>query len=242
VHRYSNGVTVDYMSSRASIITVTADLLAQSATGDISTRAVCEAAGIQQPALYRLFGDKEGLLSATVDHVWDEYLGMKRAAEKSADPVDDLRAGWDSHTAFALAHPNAYRLLFGSGAAARSESAAEAMRLLRDVLDRVAAQGRLRGDPADAARVMMAANTGVALSLILRPELYPDSTSSALLRDIVQGSLVIEAEPASDPLEPSRRAATTLRAALPGSGAERFTTNEANLLDDWLRRIQSPTD
>ena len=52
------------------IIEAAADLLAQSPSGDISTRAVCEAAGVQQPALYRLFGDKEGLLAATVDHVW----------------------------------------------------------------------------------------------------------------------------------------------------------------------------
>jgi AcrR family transcriptional regulator len=229
------------MSTRSAIIVVAAELLAHSPTGDISTRAVCEAAGIQQPALYRLFGDKEGLLAATVDHVWDEYLGMKRAAEQSADPFDDFRAGWDSHTAFAIAHPNAYRLLFGSGAISRSESAAEAMRLLRLVLDRLAAQGRLRMDPADAARVTMAANTGVALALVLRPELYPDTTSSTLLRDIVQGSLVTDAAPADDPSASTRVAAITLRTALPAADSAMFSTNEAALLDDWLQRIQSRT-
>lgn len=226
------------MTTRAAIIEAAADLLAQSPSGDISTRAVCEAAGVQQPALYRLFGDKEGLLAATVDHVWDEYLGMKRAAERSADPLEDLRSGWDSHTRFALAHPNAYRLLFGSGAVARAESAAEAMRLLREVLDRLAAHGRLRLDPEAAARVVMAANTGIALAMILRPELYADATASTMLRDIVLGALVPDAPPA-DAGEPDRVAATTLRSALPATAGDLFTDREAGLLDEWLERIQS---
>jgi len=227
------------MTTRAAIVEAAADLLAQSPSGDISTRAVCEAAGVQQPALYRLFGDKEGLLAATVDHVWDEYLGMKRSAERSPDPLGDLRSGWDSHTRFALAHPNAYRLLFGSGAVARAESAAEAMRLLREVLDRLAAQGRLRLDPETAARVVMAANTGIALAMILRPELYADATASTMLRDIVLGALVPDTTPAADAGEPDRVAATTLRSALPATAGDLFTDREAGLLDEWLERLQS---
>ncbi|MFC5500851.1 TetR/AcrR family transcriptional regulator [Lysinimonas soli] len=224
---------------RSTIITATAELLAQSSSGDISTRAVCEAAGVQQPVIYRLFGDKEGLLAATVDHVWDEYLSMKRQAEQSDDPLKDLRSGWDSHTAFAIAHPNAYRLLFGSNAVDRAESADEAMRLLRAVLDRLAAQGRLRVDPEVGARVVMAANTGVALALILRPALYPDLALSTMMRDIVHGALVSDAAPASDAGESSRIAATTLRGALISMPDTLFTDREAGLLDEWLNRIQS---
>jgi len=227
------------MSTRAAIIEAAADLLAHSPNGDISTRAVCDAAGVQQPALYRLFGDKEGLLAATVDHVWDEYLGMKRAAESSADPLDDLQSGWNSHTRFALTHPNAYRLLFGSGAVSQAESAAEAMRLLRAVLDRLAAHGRLRIDPETAARVVMTANTGVALALVLRPELYPDETLSTTLRDIVTGALVSDAAPAAQPGEPDRIAAITLRSTLATTTGELFTAREAGLLDEWLDRIGS---
>jgi AcrR family transcriptional regulator len=233
------GVIVDDMSTRSVIIEAAADLLAQSPSGDISTRAVCEAAGVQQPAIYRLFGDKEGLLAATVDHVWDEYLGMKRSAERSADPLEDLRSGWDSHTRFAIAHPNAYRLLFGSGVVGQAESAAEAMRLLREVLDRLAAQGRLRLDPEVAARVVMAANTGVALALVLRPELYADATLSPMLRDIVHGALVSDSAPASDAGESDRIAAITLRSTLPATSGDLFTERETGLLDEWLERIQS---
>lgn len=228
------------MSTRSVIIEATATLLAQSPGGDISTRAVCEAAGVQQPVIYRLFGDKEGLLAATVDHVWDEYLGMKRAAEQSADPLDDLKAGWDSHTAFAIAHPSAYRLLFGSGAVGPAESADEAMRLLRVVLDRLAAEGRLRIDPASAARVVMAANTGVALALLLRPSLYPDVAASAMMRDTVIGALLSDTPPAAEADGPARHAAITLRTTLSTTPSHLFTDREAGLLDEWLQRIQSP--
>ncbi|MBM7470958.1 TetR/AcrR family transcriptional regulator [Subtercola frigoramans] len=227
------------MTTRAVIVAATAELLARSSDGDVSTRAVCEAARVQQPVIYRLFGDKEGLLAATIDSVWDQYLGLKRAAEQSEDPLDDLRAGWDSHTSFALANPNAYRLLYGSTAVHRASSAAEAMRLLRAVLDRLAAQGRLLIDPEAASRLMMAANTGVALALVLNPALYPDPLLSGLMRDSVIASVVTNSRRAPEPAEAERVAAITLRNALPRSSGTLFTSAEAPLLDEWLERIQT---
>ncbi len=55
-------------STRTRILEVAAALVRESPDGDISTRAGCEAAKVGAPALYRHFGDKEGLLSAVVDH------------------------------------------------------------------------------------------------------------------------------------------------------------------------------
>ncbi|GAA4190718.1 TetR/AcrR family transcriptional regulator [Microbacterium oryzae] len=222
------------METRAAIIARAAELLAQSATGDISTRAVCEAAGITQPVLYRHFGDKDGLLAAVVDAVWDEYLTAKRAARPSEDPVEDLRAGWNAHTDFALAHPQAYRLVFGSALTTRPAAIAEAMALLEGITGRLAAQGRLRMAPSDAARVIMAANSGLALGLILRPEAYPDPAVSALARDAALASILVDAEAAAD--DAASVAATTLRAHLAGSSS--FSPAEAALLDEWLRRIR----
>ena len=99
------------MSTKARILEVAAALVAESPDGDVSTRAVCEAAGVGAPALYRHFGDKEGLLSAVVDHGWDKYLATKRHRDPGTDPVQDLRDGWDTHTEFALLNPNLYRLM-----------------------------------------------------------------------------------------------------------------------------------
>src|SRR3954449_6664209 len=100
------------MSTRTKILEAAAELLAASPIADVSTRAVCEAAGVGAPALYRQFGDKEGLLSAVVDHGFEKYLAGKRAAVPSADPVQDLRDGWDSHVAFAVENPSYYRLMY----------------------------------------------------------------------------------------------------------------------------------
>lgn len=225
------------MDARQVIIDATAALLAASSTGDVSTRAVCEAAGVRQPVLYRWFGDKDGLLAATVDHVWDRYLGTKRSARKSGDPLEDLRAGWDGHTAFALAHPNAYKLMFAPALRSTPGAAQESMRLLREDLERLAVQGRLRV-PADvAARMVMAANSGVALALITRPELYPADGLSALVRDAIHRAVLVD--PAADTAarDAPAAAACTLLASLDGLTPEPFSPAESALLGQWLERI-----
>lgn len=217
-----------------------AELLAQSPHGDVSTRAVCEATGVTQPVLYRLFGDKDGLLAAVVDHVWDQYLTMKREATPSPDPLADLYAGWDSHLRFALEHPHAYRLLFGAGLRSPGGAADEAMAILRGDLERLAGQGRLRIAPGEAARIVLAANSGVALALLLRPAAYPDPAISQTMRDTVYRSLLTD-EPAAAPERGRFVAATTLRAQLDATTAEGvLTPGEATLLDEWLTRIQDP--
>ena len=234
------------MSAKAAILHAATELLAASPTGDISTRAVCDAAGVGQPVLYRHFGDKDGLIAAVVDAVWGEYLALKRAAAPSVDPVADLRAGWDAHMEFALEHRHAYRILFGGQLTTRPEAAVEAMGLLRTILERIAAQGRLRLTPTDAARIVMAANTGVALGLILHPENYPQADIAELTREAtLAGILVPSARAGVAPHDNTTAAVTvaavTLRAALEadpaGSAASPFTAAEAALLDEWLRRL-----
>ncbi|XKK61419.1 TetR/AcrR family transcriptional regulator [Streptomyces sp. ARC32] len=230
-------VIVDYVDTRSSVIEAAAELLARSPSGDVSTRAVSEAAGVQQPVLYRLFGDKNGLLKATVDYVWDQYLGSKRAVEESDDPLQDLRSGWDSHTAFALAHPNAYKLMFSSAPGSEPEAAEEAMSLLRAVLGRLAKQGRLRVALDVAARMVMTANTGVALALITRPTLYPDADLSVAVRDAIHRAILLD--PAADTAahDARRAAATTLLSSVDDLTPQPFTSAEAALLGQWLGQI-----
>jgi AcrR family transcriptional regulator len=166
-------------------------LLDASPERDIATRALCEAVGVGAPVLYRLFGDKKGLLSAVVDYGFDRYLATKRAAAASADPVQDLRDGWDTHVAFALAHPAVYRLMYSPGFDAVPSAAQEALRLLREVLIRCAAAGRLRVDPDVAAQTIMSANVGVALSLVTQPDTYTDPDLSRRVRDAVHAGLLL---------------------------------------------------
>ena len=223
------------MTTRSLIIRRAAELLAASPNGDVSTRAVCEAAGVGQPVIYRLFGDKEGLLAAVADCVWGEYLDSKRAAVPSADPLQDVRDGWDNHTAFALAHPHAYRLVFATALSSPPDAAEEAMSLLQGILEKLAAQGRLRLGPAEAARIVMAANSGIALALILRPSQFSDPSLSALTREATLNTIVSDTEtPAGNAIE---TAAVTLQAGL--TGTTMFTPAESSLLTEWLTRIQN---
>ncbi|MFJ3419877.1 TetR/AcrR family transcriptional regulator [Streptomyces sp. NPDC086082] len=229
------------MNTRSLIIEAAAELIAQSPSGDVSTRAVCEAAGVQQPVLYRLFGDKDGLLAATVDHVWDQYLETKRAAEKSADPLQDLLAGWDSHVAFALAHPNAYKLMFAPALRSMPEAAQEALRILRAVLGRLAAQGRMRIAPEIAARMIMTATTGVALGLIMRPALYPDTALSTQVRDAMVQAILLDPAADTAPDDARAAAATTLLSSLDDLTPQPFTSAESALLGQWLTQIPTST-
>ena len=51
-------------ATRARIVDVAARLLQTDGPAAVTTRAVAEGAGVQAPTIYRLFGDKEGLLDA----------------------------------------------------------------------------------------------------------------------------------------------------------------------------------
>lgn len=176
---------------RTRMLEAAEELLNASPDRDIATRAVCEAVGVGAPVLYRLFGDKNGLLSALVDYGFDRYLATKRAAEPSEDPVEDLRNGWDTHVEFARSHPAVYRLMFSPSFATVPSAAEEAMRLLRDVLDRVAAAGRLRVEPGLAAQMIMSANIGLALNLVTQPENYPDPELSRRVRDAIHAAVLV---------------------------------------------------
>jgi AcrR family transcriptional regulator len=199
---------------------------------------VCLAAGVGAPVLYRLFGDKSGLLAAVVDHGFDRYLAIKRAAVPSPDPVADLRNGWDTHVAFAVANPAVYRLMYSPALSAVPAAAAEALGLLREHLERCAAAGRLRTDPDIAAQTVMSANVGVALSLVTQPATYRDPGLSARVRDAVHAALLTgSGTPAGSAADPAAVAAAQLAAILRRQPAASLSPAEASLLHQWLTTL-----
>lgn len=235
------------MSTRVRILEVAAELLARSPNGDISTRAVCEAAGIGAPVLYRQFGDKEGLLSAVVDHGFDRYLETKRRREPSTDPVEDLREGWHSHVEFALANRNLYRLMNSPAMREPPASALESHRILTRDLERAAAQGRLRVSPALAAQMIMSANVGVSLMLVSRPATFTDAGMSVRVRDAVHASVLTDEAVAATRGAPTgagtpagagtAAAAAHLGALLRQSPPAELSAAEGTLLTEWLDRL-----
>ena len=178
---------------RTRIVEAAADLLANSAGADISTRAACEAAGVTAPTLYHHFGDKDGLLAAVVEFGWASFLESKRniAAVVHQHVADDIRAGWDNHMEFARENPNFYKLMWSPGVAANSTAFRDAYQILYERMELGASRGQLRVSAERAAQMIMAATTGAALSAISQPGMYGDVSFATQLREAVIASVTV---------------------------------------------------
>ncbi|GAA4605013.1 TetR/AcrR family transcriptional regulator [Actinoallomurus liliacearum] len=222
------------------ILEAAAKLLTEHGPAGISTRAVATAAGVQTPALYRLFGDKDGLLDALGSYVFESYLAEKRGLEPSEDAIEDIRRGWNIHVEFGLRNPAYYALMYGNLRPGRRPAAAqENGEILRRLLERAREQGRLRVPVETAARAIEASTTGAVLLLLAQPEDERDPTPLTGLRDTVIDSIV-STEPAADVrTRIADRAQALLAAVGDGRGADPvvdagFRAAEAALLRDWL--------
>lgn len=233
------------------ILQAAADRLTEQGPAGISTRAVAAAAGVQTPALYRLFGDKDGLLDALASYGFESYLAEKRALEPSEDAIDDIRRGWDIHVEFGLRNPAFYALMYGNLRPGRRPAAAqENSEILRRLLERARQQGRLRVPVETAARAIEASTTGAVLLLLAQPEGDRDPAPLARLCDTVIDSIVSDAEPGGDVRTSIAGRALALLAAL-GDGPDDdpvvgagFTAAEAAVLREWLNTLtrSSPPD
>lgn len=209
---------------------------------------MCEAAQVGAPALYRHFGDKEGLLSAVVDYGFDKYLATKRQHNPGADPIEDLRDGWDTHVDFALRNPNLYRLMNSPAMRTPPAAALESHQILTRDLERAAAQGKLRLAPELAAQIVMSANVGVALMLVARPSTFTDKSASTRVRDAVHAAIFTpdvsapagtgsEGTGSEDTQVPST--AARLNALLRQSPDPALTPAETGLMTEWLDQLSN---
>ncbi|MQY38757.1 hypothetical protein SRB17_67710 [Streptomyces sp. RB17] len=224
--------------TRERILHAAADLLTREGRAAVSTRAVSAAAGVQPPTLYRLFGDKDGLLDAVAAYGFQQYLAEKQALGETDDPIDDLRRSWDLHVGFGLSRPGCYVLMYGEGRYRRDIPAGlETIAILRRNIARVAAAGRLRMSVERATQLMHANGVGVVLSLLSTPPSERDPELPAVAREHVLRTITtvgdIEPEAPADVV--SRAAA--LREALRDSGTRALTQAERALLADWLDRL-----
>lgn len=220
---------------RAAIEEVGLRLLDDGGPAALTSRAVSAAAGVQAMTLYRLYGDMDGLMAQIVARGFDQYVEAKTARKRAEDPVDDLRAGWDLHIAFALGHPHVYAQIYGRYApGAPNPATARAAAILRDLVDRAARAGRLRCDAGTAAWALHAAGCGTALTLMNTPPARRDPTLSSTSREAVLAYLTTGGE-SPDQVESPARHAVALAALLGEDPA--FTAAERTLLHEWLSRL-----
>ncbi|TWP45761.1 TetR/AcrR family transcriptional regulator [Lentzea tibetensis] len=219
--------------TRERLVRAAADLLVEGGRDALSTRAVSAAAGVQAPTLYRLFGDKDGLLDAVATYGFASYLANKHSLGESDDPVDDLRRGWDLHVEFGLSRPAFYLLMYGEPRVREARQEADAM--LRRIVERVAAAGRLRVTVERGAQLVHATGMGVILSLIATPPEQRDLELITAAREHVLQTITTDAPDDTVSDIPSR--AVALRAALNENPTDALTPAEHGLLAEWLDRI-----
>ncbi|MDQ0784550.1 TetR/AcrR family transcriptional regulator [Streptomyces sp. B3I8] len=216
------------------VIEAASRLLAEGGRTAVTTRAVCAGSGIQAPTLYRLFNDMNGLLQAVAAEGFERYLAGKSELRRHADPVDDLRAGWDLHLGFGLENPGHYLIMFGEPWPEAPIPAAEAaLSVLRGLVQRIAETGRLSVPVALAAEMMHAAARGATLSLLAAPAEAREPILSVRLRESVIAAIVADVPP--NAAEPAARA--TALAAVLDDAQTLLSPGERALLDELLSRL-----
>ena len=226
--------------TRTKIVEVAAGLLTQDGPAAVTTRGVAERAGVQAPTIYRLFGDKDGLLDAVAEHVLttlvaDKAATVAAAAADDVDPVEELRDGWQRQIDFGVGNPALFGLLSDPDRAQRSPAARSGLAVLASRVHRVALAGRLRVGEQRAVGLIQAAGVGSVLTLLSTPEPERDAGLAAAALDAVLAQILTDApdRPTADPTA----AAVAFRATVADLGS--LSVGERQLLIEWLDRVIS---
>jgi AcrR family transcriptional regulator len=216
---------------RAGIVEAAAALLREHGVRGVTTRAVAQAAGVQAPAIYRLFGDKDGLVDAVAEHVMATYVDAKQEVGL-ADDAAGLRTGWHAHVAFGLANPDLFALLVAPGRVEPSAATAAGLQVLHAQVHRLAAAGLLRVDEERAVSMIHAAAVGTVLALAGAPAEARDDGLADAMWDTVSAAIFTDtpATPADDLVA----LLATVATAVPSLPA--LTGPERALMAEWISR------
>lgn len=225
-------------ATRSRIIDVAARLLQEQGPAAVTTRGVAEGAGVQAPTIYRLFGDKDGLLEAVAEQVMTTFVSakaaiVKAAAEAAVDPLEDLRAGWETQIAFGVANPALFRLLSDPGRVVDSPAAQSGKRVLEARVHRVATTGRLRVGESRAVDLIQAAGIGTIQTLLATPHDRRDPGLAGAMYDATLAHILSDTPARAD--DAPIAAAVAFRAATPR--LDMLSGSERQLLAEWLDRV-----
>lgn len=221
------------LPARARILEAAARILTEQGREALTTRTVAAAAGVQAPALYRLFGDKDGLLEAIAEDALTRYVAGKKARPPSPDPLEELRQGWDMNVAFGLENPAVFEILSTHSNPNLSRVAAAGHEVLRARVRRVAAAGLLRVSEELAVDLLRAAGNGTIQVLLATDPTKRDVGLAGLARDAVFAAITT-----SRPVVREggvKGAAISLRASL--GEATGLSPGERQLLAELLERL-----
>ncbi len=230
-------VTSSRADTRSRIVDVAARLLREEGPAAVTTRGVADGAGVQAPTIYRLFGDKDGLLEAVAEYVLATFVSAKSeivsaASAANIDPLDDLRAGWAIQIDFGVANPAIFRLLSDPGRVLHSPAAQSGKRVLESRIHRVAATRRLRVGERRAVDLIQAAGIGTIQTLLSTTPDHRDPGLADAMFEAVLGQILTDAPDRAE--GGSIATAVAFRAIAPG--LHMLSESERQLLAEWLDR------
>ncbi|MGN2636575.1 TetR/AcrR family transcriptional regulator [Nocardia takedensis] len=227
-------------SPRHRIIEATIGLLEKGGPDAVRTRAVAAAAGMQPPVIYRLFGDKGGLLDAVAEYGYMQFLESKRAQLDLApkDAVEDLRRAWDVVVDFGITRPELFVVINNSTSRAADTAHRAGLEILHGRVRRLAAEGWLRVGEELAAQIIQATGRSAVTTWHATPPDRRDPAILSTLREITIAAIThIEPTLPAEETGPAA-AARALHATLPDR-TDVLTTAEQVLLREWLTRLTS---
>lgn len=234
MHERTTNIASPEPDIRSRIIQAAAALIEQDGREAATTRAVATAAGVQAPAIYRIFGDKRGLLDAVAEHTLNTYVNDKSTRLPHPDPIQDLRNGWDLHVAFGLAHPEVFAILSDDPQSGQTSSAvALGNEVLQKRVRRIAQSGQLRTSENRAIDLLRSMSVGTVRSLLSQSENALDHGLSDAAREAVIVAITGESNVPAD--SGVSGAAVTLRSSLDQTSV--LSDGEKLLLEELLDRI-----
>ncbi|WP_217496457.1 TetR/AcrR family transcriptional regulator [Curtobacterium sp. SGAir0471] len=217
---------------RLRILETAHDLLNRDGRDAVTTRAVTSALHIQAPTIYRIFGDKQGLLDQVALHGFSAHLATWTGWTPGADPVESMRQGWAMHVEWGLRHPQVYSIAYGDPRVGSSSPAADAIdAILRTQVEQAAANGVLAVPVEVAVSMVRAAGVGVVFTLLAMPSDARDLSLSERIRESIFAAVFTDRSPGAD----RGGAAMQLKRELEDATA--LSPNERALLGDWLDRL-----
>ncbi|WP_009630777.1 TetR/AcrR family transcriptional regulator [Synechocystis sp. PCC 7509] len=220
--------------NRSCILDVTESLLRSIGRDAITIRAVADEAKVQLPTIYRLFGDKVGLLDAVAERGFTRYMAIDPEHRETLEPIEQLRHGWDIHVRFGLENPELYDLMYANPYSRKVTPAAQiALDGLTALIGRLAASGSLKVSQEEATFVAFSSASGVVLSTYFLPGVLHDPSYLENIRESMISSIAIKVNCHDGGL--IANAATTLGGNL--DQLKVLSPNEQNLLHEWLNRI-----
>lgn len=216
---------------KARILGAAVRLVAEEGAEAATTRAIATAAGTQTPTIFRLFGDKQGLMDAVAEQTLHEFVAAKGRHGPGPDPVEDLRRGMIAFMTFGVTNPDVFIHMYARPGQ-QSKAAAIGYAALCERVRAVALTGRLRTTEDIACAVFHGLARGTVLNMLE----HAPAEHEAMMEAAGQAAVnAVIGRPATDVDAGIGGIAGALRAQL--GNMPQFSHGERALMDELLERV-----